>query len=346
LVLPSFRSLAYTVGVKTAEHWRRLDSGLIECGLCPHGCRLKEGADGICRVRGVRENGLVALSYGAVSSTAMDPIEKKPLYHFRPGATIYSVGGWGCSFRCSFCQNWTISQRGPPASDRYAPRDLVAAARRQGSEGIAYTYNEPLIAWEFVRDCAAEAREAGLFNVLVTNGFICPCPARELLPFLQALNIDVKSMDGGFYRRHCGGALEPVQRFAVQAVQAGCHVEITNLLIPGLNDSDETVTALADWVRESLGESTPLHLSAYRPMYRMTVPATELRVLERAFEICRARLSYVFLGNVRSGKGRDSVCPACGAVLVARSGYATQVVGIRENACSGCGRACPEIVGA
>ena len=330
--------------MEKARYWRRLDSGQVRCELCPHGCTLREGADGICRVRGVRDGELRALSYGAVASMAMDPIEKKPLYHYRPGSAILSVGGWGCNLRCTFCQNWTLSQQAARGSDRYAPQSIVDAAHKHASRGIAYTYNEPLVAFEFVEACAVSAREQGLFNVLVTNGFIEPGPAAELLPVIQALNIDLKSMDDAFYREYCGGSVAPVRRFAVQARDAGCHVEITSLLIPGLNDSRADIAALAEWVCENLGETTPLHLSAYRPQYKMDVPATPSSLLLEAFKICRDCLPYVYLGNVPTDEGRDTVCPACGAVLLSRSGYAAQVRGLEAGTCTSCGRPCPEIL--
>ena len=274
----------------------------------------------------------------------MDPIEKKPLYHFRPGSTIFSVGGWGCNLRCTFCQNWTISQQAPAAGSRCPPEAIVAAARKRGSEGIAYTYNEPLIAFEFVQACAVRAVEDGMFNVLVTNGFIEPGPAAELLPSIQALNIDIKSMDDAFYRRRCGGGGAPPRHFAVQAKTVGCHVEITNLLIPGLNDDPGNIAALAAWVDGELGPLTPLHLSAYHPQYKMKTPATPPEALARAYEICRERLPYVYLGNVRAERGQDTTCPGCDAVLVSRNGYTARVEGISAGECTGCGRPCPEIV--
>jgi len=298
---------------------------------------IAEGGAGRCRVRGVHRGELVALGYGAVSSLQIDPIEKKPLYHFYPGRSIFSVGGWGCNLSCSFCQNWTISQQGVPGGRSYAPSAVVDAAGE--SIGIAYTYNEPLVAYEFVSDTALLARERGLKNVLVTNGHINPEPAAELLPLVDALNIDIKSMDPQFYKEHCGGDHASVLSFAAQAYAAGCHVELTNLVIPTLNDTDEDFRRLADWICASLGADVPLHLSAYRPCFEMDISGTPLQTLERAWEICSDQLDYVYLGNVMSDVGADTHCPVCEAVLIQRSGFRARVTGITEGRCTSCGRA-------
>jgi pyruvate formate lyase activating enzyme len=215
---------------------------------------------------------------------------------------------------------------------------VVDAAKRSGSSGIAYTYNEPLVEFEFVEDCAGLAREAGLFNVLVTNGYLCPEPAAELLPLIDALNIDVKSMDDAFYRRYCAGRLQPVLDVAVAAVKTGCHVELTNLIIPGLNDDDAGFVALAEWAAGSLGQATPLHLSAYRPQYKMDLPATPAALLQRARELCSRSLWYVYLGNVWTAEGTATTCPQCGATLIDRQGYAVTMKGIVDGCCRQCGR--------
>jgi len=324
--------------VKTARFWHA-EGDKARCDLCPHRCLIAEGRTGLCGVRARRGGSLAAEGYGLVSSVNLDPIEKKPLYHFMPGEAILSIGGWGCNFACAFCQNWSISQRVENGGSRYAPEEIVAAAPARGSRGIAYTYNEPLVNAEFVLDCAVRAAEAGLANVLVTNGYVLPEPASELLPLTDALNIDVKSMDDAFYRRHCRGGLQPVLDFAVQAAGAGCHVEITNLVIPGLNDDAQGLEALARWVAEHLGRGAPLHFSAYRPMYKMRAPATPADALERAREIGRRWLDYVYIGNVVSAEGRDTLCPGCGAVLVSRRGYAGEMRGVRNGVCAACGRA-------
>ncbi len=289
----------YFIGMdmRVANYWER-NGDTVECLLCPTGCIISEGGSGFCKVRGVREGELKALGYGKVSSAHLDPIEKKPLNDFFPGSMIYSIGGWGCNLSCAFCQNWSISQEFHDESRVYEPADIVDEAKASGSIGIAYTYNEPLISFEFVRDCAQLARSAGLVNVLVTNGYINTEPASELLSLVDALNIDIKSMDPEFYKTHCGGELNPVLDFAVQANAAGCHVEITNLVIPGLNDSDDLFVSLADWIYDNLGAEVPLHLSAYHPQYKMVVNRTPPETLLNARDLCEQRLKHVYLGNV------------------------------------------------
>jgi len=324
--------------MKTARFWHTESDGLIKCDLCPQGCKLAEGKSGLCKVRGVRDGELKAMGYGLVSSFGLDPIEKKPLYHFHPGSMIFSFGGWGCNLSCEFCQNWAISQAFEIRSKKYTSEQIVAQALESNSIGIAYTYNEPLTGFEFVEECARLARSRGLANVLVTNGFIKPEPAAELLPLIDALNIDIKSMDDVFYRKRCHAALSPVQAFSVQAVRAGCHVEITNLIVPSLNDDDILMRSLAAWVRANLGETTPLHLSAYHPQYKLDIPVTPLEVLEHAFEICRAELPYVYMGNVLTDEGSNTICPKCKSILVSRQGYETIITGIKDSACAKCGR--------
>lgn len=323
----------------TAMFWHAADDGKIECGLCPHSCRMPDNGRGVCGVRLVSGAKLCAAGYGLISSAHNDPIEKKPLYHFHPGAQIFSIGGWGCNFKCKFCQNWTISQETRLGGRPVRPDEIISAARSGESIGVAYTYNEPLINIEFVADCARLAREAGLVNVLVTNGYVLEKPAAFILPLVDALNIDIKSMDDGFYRQQCAGALKPVLDFSRQAVAAGCHVEITNLIIPGLNDGDEQIKKLAEWIRANLGENTPLHFSAYRPEFKMDLPPTPSETIERACLLCKGVLPYVYAGNVRSESGQNTRCPRCGTELIVRRGYGVHVAGIREKSCARCGRA-------
>lgn len=324
--------------LKSAEYWHILPDGMAACELCPHHCHIREGRAGRCRVRVMAGGGLKAAGYGMISAMHVDPVEKKPLYHFHPGADIFSVGGWGCNLACSFCQNWTISQDFRASSKGYTPGNIIGAMRAAGCSLIAYTYNEPLVGYEFVRDCSLLVRSGGGKNVLVTNGHVEPGPAAELLPLIDALNVDVKSMSEEFYRTHCKASLEPVLRFCVQAVRAGCHVEITHLIIPGCNDDDDNFARLSEWIRRELGPLTPLHLSAYHPDYRMELPPTPKATLLRAREICRRSLVYVYLGNVNIQEGQDTFCPDCGAVLIQRSGYITTLAGVVAGHCSRCGR--------
>lgn len=315
---------------------------LIVCELCPHRCRIADGKAGVCRYRRNVDGQLVAGNYARVSSSGYDPIEKKPLYHFRPGSTIFSLGTVGCNLGCAFCQNWEISQVDAPTRC-LSPAAAVELGGREtwGGErsiGIAYTYSEPLVWWEYVYDTATLARAAGLANVLVTNGFVESQPLAELLPLVDAMNIDVKAFTDGFYRSVCGGRLEPVLRTVEAAHRAGVHVEVTTLLVPGLNDSPQEVAGIAGWLA-GLDRAIPLHLSRYFPNYRMTEPpATPLASMQAAYAIAREHLDFVYLGNIAGHVGTDTVCPACGAVVIRRDGFRADTAGLSGPVCARCGR--------
>jgi pyruvate formate lyase activating enzyme len=325
--------------MKEALYWRRVEEDWIQCELCPQGCRIAPGRTGACRVRKNVGGVLYATNYARVSSLALDPVEKKPLYHFYPGHTVLSLGTIGCNLKCSFCQNWEIAHEDALTSE-LTPEQAVALARRErgNSIGIAYTYSEPLMWYEYVLDTARLAREAGVKNVLVTNGFIQPEPLAELLPFIDALNIDVKGFTGEYYQKVCRGSLEPVLKAVETAVHAGCHVELTTLLVPGLNDAPEEVRALSNWIAE-LSPFIPLHLTRYYPQYKMELPPTPLATLERAWEIAREKLAYVYIGNALTEKGQNTYCPACGALLIERCGFSARPVGLKDGRCAACGRA-------
>ncbi|RJP27249.1 MAG: AmmeMemoRadiSam system radical SAM enzyme [Actinobacteria bacterium] len=322
--------------MKEALYYEKLEGGKVHCLLCPQDCRIAEGKRGLCGVR--RNSGGILYSeiYNRAMARGMDPIEKKPLYHFHPGALIYSLGTRGCNQSCDFCQNWHMLQ--PDASTaEITSRQAVDEALAEGSMGLAYTYNEPTIWYEFVLECSQAAREAGLANVLVTNGSINAEPFAQLAPFIDAMNIDVKSMDPEFYRKICSSQLEPVLATCRAAKAAGIHVEITNLVIPTLNDSDERFGELVDFVA-GLGPEVPLHFSAYFPSYKMTIEPTPLDSLLRAQEIARRKLYYVYLGNVAARDGSDTHCPQCDNLLIARRGYRTSIAGIKDGKCDNCGR--------
>lgn len=292
-------------GGAVASWWEPLPGGAVHCGLCPWNCRIADGALGRCRVRGNQDGRLLALTYGRVSSVALDPIEKKPLYHFHPGTTILSLGSNGCNFDCQFCQNWQISQReseltslAPTAAAALA---ADAPARDYRCIGIAYTYSEPAIWAEYVRDTARLVHERGLVNVMVTNGYINPEPLAELLPLIDAWNIDVKAFSEDYYRNVCGGRLEPVKE-TVAAVQAGgAHLEVTTLIVPGHNDSPSEIDALVDWLA-ALSPEIPLHISRYFPNYRLTTAPTPVETLLRIRDQARRKLQYVHIGNVAASE--------------------------------------------
>ena len=318
-----------------ARFYDKLDASGVRCRLCPHECRIADGKRGICRVRECRGGILYATTYGEITSARMDPVEKKPLYHFHPGSDILSIGSWGCNFRCPWCQNFSISQEVAPTR-RVEPPDIVAMARKERSLGIAYTYNEPLIWAEFVIETARLAREAGLVNVLVTNGFVNEGPLEEMLPFIDAANLDLKTIRDDVYRSKMGGPIEPVLRTA-RTFAKNVHLEVTNLVITDLNDSDDDLAALADWIAANLGVETPTHLSRYFPQYRYTAPVTSVERLTRAREIFSERLRYVYVGNVMSDEGSDTFCHECHARLVQRSGYAVRIDRLVGDSCGSCG---------
>lgn len=324
-----------------AKYWVPED-GAVRCRLCPHACLIREGRRGRCRVRENRGGRLVSLIYGLVASAHVDPLEKKPLYHFHPGKWVLSIGTNGCNFSCLFCQNSEISQ-GWVEGTLWPPEETVRLGGEGGSIGIAYTYNEPFIWFEYVLDCARLARERGLVNVLVTNGYVDPEPLEELLPYVDAMNIDLKALDEGFYARLCGGRLAPVLETIRRAARS-THVELTNLLVTGENDSPEQVARLADWVAEEVGRQTPLHISRYFPAYRFSAPPTPIERLLAAWEAASERLDYVYLGNVAASVGRDTLCPSCKATVIERRGYAARVVGLDGGCCSSCGRELPIVV--
>lgn len=280
----------------------------ITCRLCHHGCALSEGETGFCRARGNRGGKLQSLSYGLLTSVALDPIEKKPLYHFHPGSRILSVGSFGCNLACPFCQNSSISQAGegdfsPGGEDRLwhlPPEELLDLAldtrEKHGNIGVAFTYNEPLMNYEYVRDSARLLKEAGLKTVLVTNGELAATPFRQILPLIDAMNIDLKGFTEDFYR-WLAGDLALVKENIKVAVAAGCHVEVTTLVVTGHNDGEEEMEREARWLA-GLFPEIPLHLSRYFPRYRLTVPPTPIDTLERLQRIAKGHLRHVHLGNV------------------------------------------------
>jgi pyruvate formate lyase activating enzyme len=286
--------------MQEAMYYQKRENGVTACELCPRGCVIKPGNKGFCRVRENRGGVLYALNFGKYTALALDPIEKKPLYHYHPGSNILSIGTFGCSFHCAFCQNWQIAHEAE-TGENVTPEKIAAWAVdtvRLGSIGVAYTYSEPLMWFEFILAAAKEVQKAGLKNVLVTNGFIRPEPFRQLLPYIDALNIDVKGFTGEFYQKVVKGEFAPVLIAAEMAYQAGKHLEITTLLIPGLNDAPDEIENLVNWVAESLGPEVPLHFSRYFPNYRMNLAPTPVKTLETARGIAGKKLKHVYLGNV------------------------------------------------
>ena len=277
------------------------------CWLCPHRCHLADGQTGFCRARQNKGGIIRSLNYGLLTSAVLDPIEKKPLYHFHPGSHILSLGSFGCNLRCPFCQNYTISQAGPDGFagqrlplDRVTPKEIVAAAQRleetSGNIGVAFTYNEPLVGYEFVYDTARLLKEVGLATVLVTNGQIEKDSWLHLLPYIDAVNIDLKGFTQAFYD-WIGGDLETTKAAIAMAAEEGVHVEVTTLVIPGKNDSAAEMAAEAEWLA-GISAELPLHLSRYFPRYQVDIPMTPVETLQQLRRVAEARLRFVHLGNI------------------------------------------------
>ncbi len=319
----------------------------IRCNLCPHNCLLKNGQSGICRVRKNRDGVLLSENYGKVCSLHLDPIEKKPLYHYYPGRNILSVGTVGCNLHCRFCQNWEISQtnvKDYPYLQEYSPASIVDMATAEaGNLGIAYTYNEPTVWYEFMKDIADKANDEGLKNVVVTNGFINPEPLKELIPVIHAFSVDLKAFTEAFYKQLTSSSLAPVLESLKTIRASGRHFEITNLLIPDENDNEKDFRKMMEWINKELGPDTVLHISRFFPTYKLTHNATPESLLKKFYEIAREYLHYVYLGNVSSDKGRDTNCPKCGHLLISRSGYHTRLAGLEGNKCRECGEAIPVV---
>jgi len=280
-----------------ALYYEKMDKKHVQCHLCPYNCHIPSGGKGVCGVRLNKDGVLFSEVYGKTTGIALDPIEKKPLYHYHPGEQILSLGTRSCNFKCDFCQNWHISQVLDAPMQDITPDQVVEKAKALRSFGIAYTYNEPFIWYEFVLDTAKLARKAGLENVLVTNGYVNMAPLEGMLPYVGAMNIDLKSFDEDFYTKICKGTLRPVLDVIKRSARS-CHIELTNLIIPTLNDSPKQIRQMVDWIFTNLGSDVPLHFSRYFPCYKMSLPPTPPETLKMAEKIAREKLKYVYLGNV------------------------------------------------
>ncbi len=351
-------------GPHEARFYEPLPDKRVLCTLCPHDCRIPEGSRGACAVRYNHGGKLYTLTYGKLVSRFLDPVEKKPLFHFFPGSSAYSIATAGCNLRCSFCQNWTISQwprdylprgiKGSPADEpvcpalarlegaipgeRVTPAEIVESALASGARSIAYTYTEPTIFYELAYDTAVLARAKGLKNIFVTNGFIGEQALRELATVLDAANVDLKFFKEESYRRISRAPLRPILNAIRLYHELGVWLEVTTLVIPGINDSEEELTDIARFVR-SVGPEVPWHVSQFYPAYKMLErPATPIKTLRRAAEIGRAAgLRYVYEGNVPGEAGENTYCPHCRALLIERYGFHVRANRLREDRCPDCG---------
>jgi len=308
-------------------------------------CLIQPGQSGECRVRINIDGVLRSVVYGYPCSIAIDPVEKKPLFHFLPGTSILSIATVGCNLHCRNCQNWEISQANPeddglPPAYVCPPEKLVVLTGRNNCRSLAYTYTDPVVYYEYTYDSAKLARQAGIRNVLVTAGYINAEPWKKLLQYVDAANIDLKGISEDFYRSVCSATLKPVQNALVLAKASGIHVEVTNLVIPTLNDEPDQIRELAHWVKVNLGAETPLHFSGFYPRYKMrNLPPTSLKTLETARQIAISEgLDYVYIGNVASAEGQNTYCPGCKKLLIQRSGYRILQNRLKDGNCPDCQR--------
>ncbi len=308
-----------------ASFYEKLSGGFVQCNLCPNRCILSNKQIGLCKVRQNINGELYTLNYGKISSQHVDPIEKKPFFHVLPGAKAYSIATTGCNMRCSFCQNWNISQVFPREvrSAEMTPREVVDDALKSGAEVIAFTYNEPTIFYEYMFDIAKLAKEKGLKTVVVSSGYINPEPLKELLPYIDAYKIDLKALKESFYQKLTGGHLEPVLEAMKIIKEQGVWLEIVNLLIPGENDSEEEIREMARWIKENLGDDVPLHFSAFHPDYKLlNLPPTPLETIIKARNIAMEEgLKFVYTGNVIYPEGESTYCPNSKKLAIGRQGY-------------------------
>ena len=313
---------------------------MVRCELCSHLCPIPEGKTGICGVRQNRNNTLYALSYEKPAAIAVDPIEKKPLFHFHPGTSVLSFGGVGCNFRCLHCQNWDISQADLsfPYLKRVPVKDIPGLVKKHRSKGVAWTYNEPTIWYEYTYDASKLVKKEGMYSVYVTNGYMEEEPMKELRKYVDAMNIDVKAFTEEFYRKIVGAKLQPVLDHVAVAKELGYHVELTYLIIPGQNDSSAEIKRFSEWVADEVGVETPVHFSRFHPDYKMQdVRATPYRTMMDAYETAKeSGLDYVYLGNMVTDK-ENTYCPECGELLIERQGFRIGKYRIKNGKCPKCG---------
>ncbi|MGA2775780.1 MAG: AmmeMemoRadiSam system radical SAM enzyme [Candidatus Omnitrophota bacterium] len=336
------------IRIRQADWWRQDCLG-VQCGLCPFRCFLPEGSRGRCRVRMNVGGKLRTLVYGQPVSVHIDPIEKKPVYHMLPGSSIFSIATVGCNLRCSFCQNWEISQCNPEeaktAGQILTPEQVVDAAIANNCNSIAYTYSEPVVFYEYVLDIAKLAKQKGLRNVLVSAGYINRKPLRKLVPYFDVIKIDLKGFNEQFYKKVVGGDLKEVLATLKELHNLGVLTEVVNLVVPSLNDDMQDITRMCKWIYDNMGPDTPLFFSRFTPQYRLgNLPATPIETLEKARKIAMdVGLRYVYIGNVPGHPAENTYCPGCGRMLIHRYGYTILENNIKNGRCIFCGKKIPGI---
>lgn len=327
--------------LKEALYYVKLDRKNVGCVLCPRRCVIAPGHRGFCGVRENQGGILISLVYARPCAIHIDPIEKKPLFHVLPGAQAFSLATVGCNLKCKFCQNWQISQASPDdvVVDEVSPAEVVRRARDSGVPVIAYTYTEPTIFYEYMLDTARLAKQAGLKNVMHSSGFINEEPLRQLIPYLDAANIDLKGFSNRFYGEMTLGNLDDVLRTLKILKEKGVWVEVTNLILPGLNDDSGEIRKMCLWIRDNLGDRTPVHFSRFWPMYKlMNLSPTPVETLQMARTIARGvGLKYVYIGNVSESEAQNTICPKCGEIVISRSGYVVTAMHVIDGRCEFCG---------
>ena len=323
-----------------ASYYKNTLGRQVQCTLCPHFCKMLPGEVGTCLTRINKGGRLYSQTYGLISAVSSDPIEKKPLYHFFPGSSVLSIGGLGCNLTCDFCQNCHISQPDPETFSQYPfrePSDIVQKARfLKDNIGLAYTYNEPTVYYEYMMECAVQVRNQGLKNVMVTNGFINQEPLGELLNYMDAFNIDLKSFRNDFYRQRSSATLRPILETIISVASSGAHMELTYLIIPGYNDSREEWKEMISWIEDNCGTDSILHVSKYFPRHRLKSSPTPTQTMESFINLAREKIKYVYPGNNPQLDNHTS-CPGCGTILIEREVYRTKITGLSpQGTCNQC----------
>ena len=328
-------------GLKEALFYQKLENKGVQCHLCPRNCFIANGGRGFCGVRENRGGTLYTLSFAKAVAIHIDPIEKKPLFHFLPSASAFSIATAGCNLRCKFCQNWEISQKRTEEVDYVylEPQELVKKVKASGSPVIAYTYSEPTIFYEYMLETAKLARLSGIKNIMHSAGYINEEPLRQLAKYLDAANIDLKGFSNDYYAKISEGSLEPVLKTLKILKEEGVHLELTNLMLPGYNDDEETIAKMCLWIKENLGADVPLHFSRFFPMYKLvSLSPTPVESLEKARKIALGSgLKYVYIGNVPGHLAENTYCPKCGNMLVERRGFFVLQNNIKDGKCKFCG---------